>query len=277
MAPPEPRDWTIGSVARSILADVRVQPVALILALTVAPTVWYLPAAALHDAVVSPSGSDASVRSIVVHILVMAVTTVWWGMVYAGQLQVAIDVARGGRVQWSRFPRGLRHTGRVAVTALPCMLPLGAVIVLPDAPWLDPWAAFLVPVALVTAVVLTARSVLWAPLAIDGGMALGKALSIAWVSGRGQVWRLLRLGLTLGLPLLPVFVLEMTFLGDSWFATGVVGALYALATAHLYLSAPAIEARTASPSAGPPTQLDGKNQEDLNVPHVGTGWSKPFE
>src|SRR5687767_10495087 len=103
MTPPNPKDWTIDSVARSIISQVRAQPVPLTLALVVVPTVWYLPAGALNDLFLPPSGSIGSARSFAAYIVVMIATTVWWGMVYAGQLQIAIDVARGGRVTWSRF------------------------------------------------------------------------------------------------------------------------------------------------------------------------------
>jgi hypothetical protein len=271
------RDWSIGGVARLIVSDVRTRPVALVLALAVAPTLWYLPATALYDAVVPPSGSDGSARSLAAHLVVMVATAAWWAVMYAGQLQIAIDVARGGRVEWSRFPKGVHHTGRAAVTALPCMLPLSAVIVLPDAPWVDVWAVFLVPAAVGTAVVLTARLVLWAPLAIDRGLALGAAFSVAWSSSRGQAWRLIRLGLALGLPFLPVFILEMVFLGNSWLATGIVGALYAMATAHLYVGVSIAEARLANLNASAPAGLVPKTQDELNVPQAGSGWSRPFE
>lgn len=97
MASSDPRDWSIGGVARLIMSDVRARPVALILALAVAPTLWYLPATALYEAVVPPSGWDGGARSLAVHLSVMVATTAWWALAYAGQLQIAIDVARGGR------------------------------------------------------------------------------------------------------------------------------------------------------------------------------------
>lgn len=183
----------------------------------------------------------------------------------------------GAGVEWSRFPRGVHHTGRAAVTALPGMLPLSAVMLLPDRPSVDVWAAFLAPAAVGTAVVLTARLLLWAPLAIDRGLALGAAFSVAWSSSRGEAWRLIRLGFALGLPFLPVFVVELIFLGNSWFATGVVGALYVMATAHLYLRVPIAETRLATVNPSTPVGLGPENQDDLNLPQGGSGWSKPFE
>jgi hypothetical protein len=277
MTPTNPADWTIHSVARDILSEVRAQPITLILALAVVPMVWYVPASVLGDYLVPPSGSDGSARSVAAHIVVIVATTLWWGTVYAGQLQIAIDVARGGRVTWPRFLEGLRHIGRVSVTALPCTLPLGALIVLPDAPWLEHWVLVILPVAVGSAVLLTARCVLWAPLATDGGLALGTALSIAWSSSRGHVWRLVNLGVALALPLLPLFVLETIFLGESWFACGAVGALYTMATAHLYVSMRATVAHAATLSESSATRLDDMNQEGLNLPQAGSSWSKPFD
>jgi hypothetical protein len=108
-------------------------------------------------------------------------------------------------------------------------------------------------------------------------LTLGTALSVAWSSSRRRAWRLIRLGLALGLPFLPVFVFEMMLLGNSWFATGVVGTLYVMATAHLYLTMPIADAPVASVSARKSGGLDHQNQDDPNLPQAGSGWSRPFE
>jgi hypothetical protein len=273
MPQPNP-NWTVGGVVREVLRGFKKQPIVLLTALVVLPSIWYVPADVLNDWLI-PEGAHASGSvPLWLDLMLLAACTLWACVLLGGQMQIAVDVVRGSDVRWSRFREGAPQGLRIAVTSLPFMLPLGAVLVLPEGEWLDVWALPLLMGAALLAVTLTARTVLWAPLVVDARRPVRGALMISWAATRAQTWRIVRLGLAFGVPLLPLFVVETVVLGESWVACGLLGGLCTLASAHLYVLIPA------EPVVGPSsrsTAAAGSEGVDLELPRTGSGWSRPFE
>jgi hypothetical protein len=251
------------------------QPAALLIALVVVPSVWNVPADILYDRLIPEETLVSGTVPLWLDLALLSACTIWSCVLCAGQIQIAIDSARGSRVRWQRFHQGVPHGLRIAVTALPFVLPLIGVLVLPEGDWLDAWALPLLLVAAISAVTLTARTILWAPFAIDGRMSLRSSLTISWTTTRAQTWRLLRLGLTLAVPLIPLFILEEVVFGESWVAWGLLGGLYTSASAHLYLLVQSNREFAASSSASAASGIASKAEADL--PLTGSGWSRPFE
>jgi len=268
MASFSPNAWTVGTVVTLIARDVRSRPVGLGLALVVVPLAWYAPADLLGAWVAPPDAHRATLPSFALHLSVLIGTTIWSCVTYGGQLRIALQVARGGRLDWSQFHRGVSDTARLAASCLPFMLPIGALLLLPAGDWLDTWAILLLPCTFGLAVALTAPTVLWAPLMTDRRLPLWTAFSASWRSTRGHVWQLIGLGLTVAATLGPLFAFESIMFGRAWASGGILGGLYVLATVHVYelIAPPPTNASSRPPSAEGPVP-----------PDAGSGWSKPYE
>jgi len=267
MTSSSPSAWTVGTVVGLIARDVRARPVGVCLALVVVPSAWYAPADLLATWVAPPDAHRATFSSFALQLSVLMVTAIWSCVTYGGQLRIALLIARGRPIDWSQFHRGVSNTAKLAASTLPFMLPLGALALLPAGDWVDNWAILLLPCAVGLAVALTAPTVLWAPLMTDRRLPLLTALSASWQSTRGHVWRLVGLGLTVAATLGPLLAFESIIFGRTWVSGGILGGLYALATAHVYeLIAPP---PTKAPS-GPPYA------QGLVPPDAGSGWSKPY-
>lgn len=230
--------WTVRGLIRELLEGVKRQPVALPLALVVAPGVWYAPADVLYDRLIPDPAQPSGSAPLWLHVALLGACTIWSCMLWAGELQIAIDSVRGSRVHWQRFREGVRQTFRLAVTAAPLTLLFGGGMVLPEGDWLDVWALPVLLATLMGAVTLAARTILWAPCVIDGRLSLSSGLSVSWNATRAHTWRIVRLGFVLAIPLAPLFVLETVLFGKSWLAGGLLGGLYTLAGAHLYCCIP---------------------------------------
>jgi hypothetical protein len=268
-------NWTVGGVVREVFREFKKQPVVLLTALVVVPSIWYVPADILNDWL-TPEGARASgAVPLWLDLMLLAACTLWTCVLLGGQTQIAVDVVRGSPVRWSRFREAAPHGLRIAVTSLPFVLPLGAVLALPEGDWLGVWGFPLLMVVAGLVVTLMARTVLWAPLVIDGRRSVRGGLMLSWAATRAQTWRIVRLGLALGVPLLPLFVLETVFLGESWVACGLLGGLYTLANAHLYVLMPA-EPEVVASSAWS-VAAEGSQDPNLELPRTGSGWSRPFE
>jgi hypothetical protein len=165
-----------------MVACVRAQPVKLLLALFILPVAWGVPAELLADRLIPEEGQAEGAASPLAELALFVAMIAWSSVTYGGQLQIAIDSARGRPTNWRRFGEGVRHTFRLAATGLPFLLPLGFILILPDTSWLVPLGAPIVIGAIVCAIVLSARTVLWAPLVIDRGLPLTTALRVAWKS-----------------------------------------------------------------------------------------------
>jgi hypothetical protein len=268
-------NWTVGRVVREILRGLKRQPGPLLAALVVVPTIWYVPADFLNDWLIPDEARASGAVPIWVDLTLIATCTIWSCVLAGGQMQIAVDYVRGSPVRWSRFREGVRQALRVAVTSLPFMAPFGVVLVLPEGDWLEVWALPLLMVAVGLAVTLSARTILWAPLVVDGQRSLGDALMMSWAATHARTWRIVRLGLALGIPLLPLLVLETAVLGESWVACGLLGGLYTLASARLYVLMRA-EAAVVAPNLS--SDEAAKSQDvDVELPRRGSGWSRPFE
>lgn len=282
------RAWQVRGLVKELLHDIRTQPFALGAAYLVVPTVWGVPADLAYDYVVPPEG-EASGTSPVALLMLLAITA-WSCLLYGGELRIAIGVARGGRVDWSQFRKGMRLTGRLMFTALPIFVPLAVFLNMPEGEWLEVWALPLGAILLGCAIVFGARTVLWAPSIADRDLSLGHGLRISWRSTRGQLWRIVRLGMVLGGPVLPVLILETVAVGRPVLSVAVLGGLSSLAMAKLYLVLPLPDQVVASdlpspdltvsngPSNDEPFEAD-PNFDGANVdaPRVGSGWSRPFD
>jgi hypothetical protein len=73
----------------------------------------------------------------------------------------------------------------------------------------------------------------------------------------------------------PMFVLESVAFGESWVACGLLGGLYNLAAAHVYLRIPMNSVSLVTNLASAP--LAGVSEPDIDLRKAGSGWSRPFE
>jgi hypothetical protein len=257
--------WTVRNVIRRMFAASATQPVALLFAVVVLPTLWMIPASMVQATLVPRAppmfGPGRSLQVILISWALGAWNCVW----YAGQLSSAIDVARGSPIRWRQFVTGLAQAPRVVVTALVATLPLELSELLPIPPdGAIPYAAS--AVACVLTIFLLARTALWAPLIVDARYSLWRSLVASWSATHGSVTKLIVLGVVLTSLSLPVFVLEAVFSSKYFlFFTGTLGALYVLATAQLYA------AFVSDPEQG---HGDGKLPAETEVRDSGSGWSR---
>jgi hypothetical protein len=268
-------NWTVRGVIRAMLETFKRQPTALLLAVVVAPSAWSVPPDLLRDRLIPPDASASGTVPVWLDIVVLVGSMIWSSVPYGGQLWIAIDAVRGTPVQWRRYREGVRHTFRLALTGLPFAVPIGAAIHLPFDRWPDEWTVPLALGLLMLAIALAARTALWAPLAIETQRSLHGGLAASWTATRAQTWRISRLGLTLGAPLVPLCLVEIAVLGKCWIALSLLGGLYALADAHLYALIPTQPSAVAHGLSG--AESASPSEADQDLPRVGSGWSKPFE
>jgi hypothetical protein len=257
-----------------MLTCLRRQPLALLVALAVVPSAWNIPMDLVYDHVVPQEARDAGTAPRLLDAAMLFASVVWGCILYGGQLLIAIDSARGRRVRWRRFREGLSFTWRLTLTTLVFVLPASVVIYLPEGDLLEVLAAPLA--AAVATIILMARTILWGPLIVDARGPLWGTLRASWLVTRGQIWKVVLLGIAFLVPVVPIFVAEALVYDEFWVASGLCGALYTLAVAQLYVLAPEL---SGSGIAEYQLATRGGHQVDSesDLPTTGSGWSRPFE
>jgi hypothetical protein len=202
----------------------------------------------------------------------LGATAVWACLLYGGQLLIAIDVARGRRVRLRRFAEGVHHTLRLPATLLPMAVPLLMSPHVPGGAWGEALALVLLVTAVCTTLVLLARTILWAPMLVEGSSLAG-ALVASWRATSGNTWKLLRVALLCGLPVPLVLAVEWAVYDEYYVSSGVYSMLYCLAVAELYVALSAPQGIPIEPEV----QSGAVVAVEVELPQQGTGWSRPYD
>jgi hypothetical protein len=249
----KPGEWTVTGVLGQMLSAVRRQPLTAILAIVIVPTLWCLPGELLELALIPPetvqSGPDRSLRALAVSWAVMA----WSTVCYPGQLLGALNGAEVQPIRFSDFMSGLRHVPRFLLMGALFSIPFELVSFLPLDPEGTP--AMLAFTALLGLFLfVTARTVFWSPLLVRTTQGFWQSLAVSWAMTRGRSLRIFALGLVVGLLSLPAFALEAALVSADRILVSfsLMGAIYTLAAAQLYVNHQATTLRPLDPE--PPLQ-----------------------
>lgn len=231
------RHWTIGIMLRTVLRTSRSQWLSLLLPLFLIPTVWQVPINLLADhfapadAPILGPGRSAS-----------AIAIFWIGLFWnsfwcAGQMDAAVDIASKHRIRWRRFLTGVARAPAIAVISTVASFPLVLLDLLPQ--HADGTITNAVTsVAWILTGWLVARTALSLPFISYTGASARAALAKSWHLTRGQVLKMVVLGMILVLIAIPVFFIEVMFGGEHFYLTfGLLGVFNFITVAHFYLHA----------------------------------------
>jgi hypothetical protein len=213
------------------------QPVAATVAVGVVPGLWMVPATLAQEKLVSQNphvvGLTGSLREMAVSYAVLA----WSCIGFGGQLAAAISAVRGRPIRWRPFLAGTTKAPGLFLAGLVALLPVNLLQLLPRDPHERP-AGILETVAVGAAIFLLARTAMWTPLLVDRRLTLLQGLRASWFATRGKSLRIVGVGVATSPLIIVAFVTDTVLFGQPYhLAFGIMGALYALALAQLYLVA----------------------------------------